>query len=67
MEEAMYATLDREYIEHDAFELFTSIMRSAKPFYEWRQEAGPVSTCSCITKQRGVHRVALDLEVECSS
>jgi TBC1 domain family protein 5 len=42
-ERAMAVTLDRRYIEHDAFDLFTSIMKPAKAFYEWRQEEGPVS------------------------
>ncbi len=41
-EEAMMATLDRRYIEHDAFELFQALMKGAKPFYEWRSEEGPV-------------------------
>lgn len=39
---ALAATLDRRYIEHDAFELYQALMRSAKPFYEWRAEEGPV-------------------------
>ena len=41
--QAMEATLDRRYIEHDAFDLFMAIMKPAKAFYEWRQEEGPVS------------------------
>lgn len=40
--EAMYDTLDRRYVEHDAFEIFTAIMKPAKAFYEWKQEEGPV-------------------------
>jgi TBC1 domain family member 5 len=43
MVQAMYTTLDRRYVEHDAFELFMAIMKLAKAFYEWRQEEGPVS------------------------
>jgi TBC1 domain family protein 5 len=43
MREAMLATLDRRYVEHDAFGLFQEIMRGAKAFYEWRAEEGPVS------------------------
>ena len=39
---ALRATLDRRYVEHDAFALFQSLMRNAKAFYEWRQEEGPV-------------------------
>lgn len=38
---ALAATLDRAYIEHDAFGLFEQIMRPAKSFYEWRAEEGP--------------------------
>lgn len=41
--QAMGATLDRHYVEHDAFDLFMAIMKPAKAFYEWRQEEGPVS------------------------
>lgn len=42
IQDAMMATLDRRYIEHDAFGLFQEIMKGAKPFYEWRAEEGPV-------------------------
>ena len=42
MREAMTATLDRRYVEHDAFGLFQEVMKGAKPFYEWRAEEGPV-------------------------
>ncbi|EJT52581.1 hypothetical protein A1Q1_03383 [Trichosporon asahii var. asahii CBS 2479] len=42
MDEALATTLDRVYVEHDAFALFQEIMRSAKAFYEWRTEEGPV-------------------------
>ena len=38
----MTATLDRRYVEHDAFGLFQEVMKGAKPFYEWRAEEGPV-------------------------
>lgn len=41
--EAMVVTLDRAYIEHDAFDLFQELMRPAKSFYEWRTEEGAVS------------------------
>ncbi|ADV24839.1 Conserved hypothetical protein [Cryptococcus gattii WM276] len=41
-EEAMFKTLDRRYVEHDAFELFAAIMKNAKAFYEWRAEEGPI-------------------------
>lgn len=44
MMEAMQATLDRRYVEHDSFELFQAVMKGAKAFYEWRAEEGPVST-----------------------
>jgi len=47
-EEAMRATLDRRYVEHDAFGLFEEIMKSAKAFYEWRAEEVPVSTLELI-------------------
>lgn len=40
-EPALAATLNRTYIEHDAFGLFEQIMRPAKSFYEWRAEEGP--------------------------
>ena len=40
--QVMRTTLDRRYIEHDSFELFQQIMKSAKPFYEWRAEEGIV-------------------------
>ncbi|BEJ13457.1 hypothetical protein CspHIS471_0306310 [Cutaneotrichosporon sp. HIS471] len=39
-DEAMVATLDRQYTEHDAFQLFVQIMKPAKAFYEWRSEEG---------------------------
>lgn len=38
---ALSATLDRAFVEHDAFGLFEQIMRPAKSFYEWRAEEGP--------------------------
>ncbi|WVF66456.1 hypothetical protein IAT40_001196 [Kwoniella sp. CBS 6097] len=41
---AMWATLDKKYVEHDAFELFAAIMKGGKAFYEWRAEEGPVRT-----------------------
>jgi TBC1 domain family protein 5 len=41
--EAMNATLDRTYIEHDAFDLFQELMRPAKSLYEWRTEEATVS------------------------
>jgi TBC1 domain family protein 5 len=44
---AMQATLDRNYVEHDAFGLFQQLMRPAKAFYEWRAEEGPVSGGCC--------------------
>lgn len=43
MFEAMRTTLDRRWVEHDAFGLFQEVMRGAKAFYEWRAEEGPVS------------------------
>lgn len=42
-DEAMISTLDRAYVEHDAFQLFMQIMKPAKEFYEWRSEEGAVS------------------------
>jgi len=42
VDDAMRATLDRRYIEHDAYSLFAEIMKSAKTFYEWRAEEIPV-------------------------
>ena len=42
MEDAMMATLDRRFVEHDAFGLFQEVMKGAKPLYEWRAEEGPV-------------------------
>ena len=42
-DDAMYATLDRRYVEHDAFQLFQAVMKGAKSSYEWRAEEGPVS------------------------
>ncbi|KAK8845414.1 hypothetical protein IAR55_006127 [Kwoniella newhampshirensis] len=44
MEEAMRVTLDRKFVEHDAFELFAAIMKGGKAFYEWRAEEVPVRT-----------------------
>jgi TBC1 domain family protein 5 len=41
-DEAMIATLDRAYAEHDAFSLFMQLMKPAKAFYEWRSEEGRV-------------------------
>lgn len=50
-EEAMYATLDARYMEHDAHALFGAIMKSAKSSYEWRAEEITVSLllryCAC--------------------
>lgn len=46
MDDAMRATLDRRYVEHDAYSLFAEIMKSAKTFYEWRAEEVPVSVSS---------------------
>jgi hypothetical protein len=43
LDDAMRTTLDRRYIEHDAYEVFGKIMKSAKTFYEWRAEEVPVS------------------------
>ena len=40
--EAMHDTLDRRYVEHDAFEIFMAIMKPDKAFYEWKMEEGPV-------------------------
>ena len=45
-EEAMYATLDERYIEHDAYGLFVHIMKPAKSWYEWRAEEAPVRPSS---------------------
>lgn len=45
MSAALVATLDRHYVEHDAFGLFQELMRPAKAFYEWRAEEGPVRVC----------------------
>jgi TBC1 domain family protein 5 len=42
MDQAMFATLDRRFVEHDAFELFCAVMKGAKASYEWRAEEGPV-------------------------
>lgn len=42
-EEAMVTTLDRAFVEHDAFQLFIQLMKPAKVFYEWRSEEGVVS------------------------
>lgn len=39
---AMEAVLDRRYIEHDAYGLYSAIMTTGKSWYEWRQEEGPV-------------------------
>lgn len=43
MEEAVYATLDARYVEHDAYALFAELMKSAKSSYEWRSEEMTVS------------------------
>lgn len=39
---AMCSMLDRRFVEHDAYALFSSVMRSGRAFYEWRAEEGPV-------------------------
>ena len=49
--EAMLDTLDRLFVEHDAFEIFMAIMKPAKAFYEWKQEEGPVSVYNISTMQ----------------
>jgi TBC1 domain family protein 5 len=45
-ERAMVAALDRTFVEHDAFTLFSSVMETAKTWYEWRAEEGPVRSCT---------------------
>jgi TBC1 domain family protein 5 len=40
-ERAMHATLSRDHVEHDAFTLFSSLMKAGKSWYEWRAEEGP--------------------------
>ncbi|WVQ64733.1 uncharacterized protein L199_002900 [Kwoniella botswanensis] len=50
-EEAMWTTLDRRYVEHDSFQLFQAIMKSAKEFYEWRAEEGPIRNRSVNAPQ----------------
>ena len=52
MDDAMRTTLDRRYIEHDAYSLFAEIMKSAKPFYEWRAEELPVSILLMQSRHR---------------
>ena len=42
-DEALYAALDRSYVEHDAYELFEALMKGAKSSYEWRGEEEAVS------------------------
>ncbi|WWC66907.1 uncharacterized protein I206_100814 [Kwoniella pini CBS 10737] len=42
--EAMWDTLDRNFVEHDSFQLFQAIMKGAKEFYEWRAEEGPIKS-----------------------
>ena len=64
-EDAMFATLDRRYVEHDAFALFIEIMKSAKTFYEWRAEEGPVSV-AVVTSAGRMLKVA-DKKPSCSS
>lgn len=49
LEDAMAATLDRRFVEHDTFALFLEIMKSAKAFYEWRAEEGPVCQGGSLT------------------
>jgi TBC1 domain family protein 5 len=44
-------TLDRRYVEHDAYSLFSEIMKSAKSFYEWRAEEGTVSLLTIATRK----------------
>lgn len=56
MDEALATTLDRVYVEHDAFALFQEIMRSAKAFYEWRTEEGPVSWSRHVRTDRKLSR-----------
>lgn len=50
MDDEMRATLDRRYVEHDAYGLFAEIMKSAKTFYEWRAEEGTVSLLTLMTR-----------------
>jgi hypothetical protein len=52
MDDAMRATLDRRYVEHDAYSLFAEIMKSAKTFYEWRAEEGTVSLLTLATRKQ---------------
>ncbi|WRT63648.1 uncharacterized protein IL334_000571 [Kwoniella shivajii] len=50
-DEAMWCTLDNNYVEHDAFQLFQAIMKGAKEFYEWRAEEGPIRNKSATAPQ----------------
>jgi len=64
----MQQTLDAKFIEHDAFTLFSSLMRSAKSFYElgepnWISSAtpgGPENGASAIvSRSKRIHEVYL--------
>jgi TBC1 domain family protein 5 len=46
LDPALKSTLDRTYIEHDAFTLFSLIMRSAKSFYELGEPEGKAAPAS---------------------
>jgi TBC1 domain family protein 5 len=51
--DALRTTLDRRYVEHDAFALFQEIMRGAKAFYEWRGDEVPASGGAGAGARRG--------------
>jgi TBC1 domain family protein 5 len=55
VDELMLATLDADYIEHDAFTIFSLLMQSAKSFYELGEpdRRSSVSTGETSNHQKG--------------
>ncbi|SPO00537.1 uncharacterized protein DNG_03285 [Cephalotrichum gorgonifer] len=61
----MLQVLDRSFVEHDAFTLFSRIMDRAAPFYEVNDSAESADTQSSsssviVEKSRFIHEVCLD-------
>ncbi|KAK2776699.1 hypothetical protein FQN53_002521 [Emmonsiellopsis sp. PD_33] len=62
VEELMMQTLDSDYIEHDAFTIFCSIMQTARLFYEHEAKklpGGQIDVSPIVARSQHIHQVAL--------
>lgn len=67
--EAMFAMLDRRFVEHDAFALFTKIMTTAREFYEVSDQPAdlmpmsltpePTKSSKIVERSRHIHEILL--------